>query len=287
MPKSRATSRRGGRSRGLWRHRRKRCGTVAKALRQEDRRRGLSFPHVLPRGGFGCRRHGEERIGREPRLHGSRHGTAVGIGDEDRDLRRVLLSRSREEEAEEPRQENRGDDPDDDGAPVGEEELQLVGDDRQGLVHRSSLSACPVRWRKTPSRRAPPSTPGTVMPCAASTAIAARASRSSSGTPARGRRVAELFGRPVGHDPAVVDDDDPVAEPLGLLHVVRRVEDRLPRVAQRLEALEDRVPALRVDAGRRLVEEEDLADRGGGPRRGSAGASSRRCRSSRGRVAGR
>ena len=234
-------------------------GTVAEALRQEDRRRGLSFPHGLSRGGFGRRRHGEERIGREPRHHGTRHGAAVGIGDEDRDLRRVLLPRSREEEAEERGQENRRDDSDDHGAPVGEEELQLVGDDRQGLFHRSSLSACPVRWRKTSSRRGfPPSSPGTAMPRAARRAIAARASASSSGPLARGKERPQLVGRPVGHDPAVVDDDDPVAEALGLFHVVRRVEDRLPRVAQRLEAFEDGVAALRVDARRRLVEQKDV-----------------------------
>ena len=57
---------------------------------------------------------------------------------------------------------------------------------------------------------------------------------------------------------AVVDDADAVAELLRLGHVVRRVEDRHPLVAEREDAVEDRPPALRVDPHRRLVEVEHL-----------------------------
>src|SRR5689334_6817063 len=47
---------------------------------------------------------------------------------------------------------------------------------------------------------------------------------------------------------AVVDDRDAIAEALGLLHVVRGVDDGLALVAQGEEAVEDRVARLRIDA---------------------------------------
>ena len=83
--------------------------------------------------------------------------------------------------------------------------------------------------------------------------------------------------RIVGDDAAVIDDDEPVAETLGLFHVVRGVESVLPRRFERLEVVEDGVAALRVDADRRLVEQQDVADRAGARRRGSGAASCRRC----------
>ena len=68
----------------------------------------------------------------------------------------------------------------------------------------------------------------------------------------------ELLVRADGDHLAVVDDADAVAELLRLGHVVRGVEDRHALVAQREDAVEDRAPALRVDAHRRLVEVEHL-----------------------------
>ena len=62
----------------------------------------------------------------------------------------------------------------------------------------------------------------------------------------------------VGDDVAVVDDPDPVGKDIGLLQVLRGQEDRdavLPREPRHLRP--ERVAALRVEAGRRLVEEED------------------------------
>ena len=67
----------------------------------------------------------------------------------------------------------------------------------------------------------------------------------------RGRRA-------LGDDPAVVDDPDAVGEHVRLLEVLRRQEDgdavlaREPR-----DLVPERRAALRVEAGRRLVEEED------------------------------
>jgi hypothetical protein len=57
---------------------------------------------------------------------------------------------------------------------------------------------------------------------------------------------------------AAVDDADAVAEPLGLLHVVRRVEHGHALRRQRLDRLEDRVARLGVDADGRLVEDQQL-----------------------------
>ena len=60
-----------------------------------------------------------------------------------------------------------------------------------------------------------------------------------------------------GDDPALVDDGDPVAELVGLLHVVRREEDRLPVDVELAEDLPQGDAALRVEAGGGLVEEQD------------------------------
>ncbi len=56
----------------------------------------------------------------------------------------------------------------------------------------------------------------------------------------------------------MVHDHDAVAQPLRLFHVVRRVHERLAPRPQGLEVVEDRVAALRVDAHRRLVEQDEL-----------------------------
>ena len=54
----------------------------------------------------------------------------------------------------------------------------------------------------------------------------------------------------------MVDDADPIAQALRLLHVVGGVEHPDARRAQLLHAREDRVTALRIDADRRLVEDQ-------------------------------
>ena len=58
-------------------------------------------------------------------------------------------------------------------------------------------------------------------------------------------------------DPAVVHDREPVAELVGLLHVVRGEQDRLALVVQLAEDLPQGDAALRVEAGGGLVEEQD------------------------------
>ena len=66
-----------------------------------------------------------------------------------------------------------------------------------------------------------------------------------------------VSGVPVRDDLPLVDDEDPVADELDLGKDVRREEDRvvLPQVADQLADLHD-LP--RVEADRRLVEDEDL-----------------------------
>src|SRR5690606_40349743 len=66
----------------------------------------------------------------------------------------------------------------------------------------------------------------------------------------------ELAPGALGDQAAVVDDAEAVAEPLGLLHVVGGVEDRHALPGQGLDALEDGVAALGVDADGGLVEHE-------------------------------
>ena len=60
----------------------------------------------------------------------------------------------------------------------------------------------------------------------------------------------QLERRAGGDQPAVVDDVDPVGEPLGLVHVVRGQHDGHAVGAQLLEQLPGRTPGLRVHARR-------------------------------------
>src|SRR5581483_11633820 len=68
----------------------------------------------------------------------------------------------------------------------------------------------------------------------------------------------ELGRRALAHDDAVAQHGDAVGELLGLVEVMRRQQNRLAQRAQ----VEDRVPGgaarARVEAGRRLVEEDQL-----------------------------
>ena len=61
-----------------------------------------------------------------------------------------------------------------------------------------------------------------------------------------------------GDDPAVVDDGHAVAEPLRLVHVVRGQEHGRPPALKLVHDVPDLPPRLRVEAGRGLVEEQQL-----------------------------
>ena len=68
----------------------------------------------------------------------------------------------------------------------------------------------------------------------------------------------QRIGRALGDDAAVVDDPDAVGEDVGLLEVLRGQEDGHALVLREpAHLLPERGAALDVEAGRRLVEEED------------------------------
>src|SRR2546427_7087941 len=74
----------------------------------------------------------------------------------------------------------------------------------------------------------------------------------------RAQRRNQLLGSSLGDDLAVIHDRDAIAEALGFLHIVRREQHR---PAVRTEAADDfpQLPArLRIQAGRRLIEEQQL-----------------------------
>ncbi len=71
-------------------------------------------------------------------------------------------------------------------------------------------------------------------------------------------RRQQLGERPEGEEPAGIDDGDAVAEALGLLHVMGRVDDGAPLAVQRLDAFEDPVARLRVHAHRGLVQQQQV-----------------------------
>src|SRR4051794_4844501 len=75
--------------------------------------------------------------------------------------------------------------------------------------------------------------------------------------PARGLD-AQLARRADGEDPPLLDDRHPVGELLGLVEVVRGQHDRLAQRAQRADRLPRAAPGGGVEAGRRLVEEDQL-----------------------------
>ena len=99
------------------------------------------------------------------------------------------------------------------------------------------------------------------------TAAAGRRGRSASAD-ARGQREADLgrqlvapaeaLRRAGGDDLARRHHRDAVGEELRLVHEVRRQEDRLAGLAQRADRRPGVAPRVRVEAGRRLVEEQHV-----------------------------
>ena len=68
----------------------------------------------------------------------------------------------------------------------------------------------------------------------------------------------ETRGRALAHDPAVVDDREPVAELVRLLQVLRRQEDRRASLVDATQLVPDGQAARGIEAGRRLVEKQHL-----------------------------
>ena len=74
------------------------------------------------------------------------------------------------------------------------------------------------------------------------------------------RRVAldQLARRALGDDLRLVHDDEPVAELLGLVHVVRREDEGHAALLEPVQPVPEEVARLRVEARRRLVEEQQV-----------------------------
>ncbi|RLE19474.1 MAG: hypothetical protein DRJ50_12165, partial [Actinobacteria bacterium] len=68
----------------------------------------------------------------------------------------------------------------------------------------------------------------------------------------------KITPRALGDDLPFVNDADPVAETLGFLHVVRRVEDGHTFGTEAFHVLEDGVAALRIDPDRRFIEDQQV-----------------------------
>ncbi len=68
----------------------------------------------------------------------------------------------------------------------------------------------------------------------------------------------EAARRALGDLPAVVEHDQALAEALGLVHEVRRQQDRLALAQQALQAFPHQVARLRIESRRRLVEEQQV-----------------------------
>ena len=73
--------------------------------------------------------------------------------------------------------------------------------------------------------------------------------------------VDQLARRALGHDLRLVHHHQPVAELLGLVHVVGRQDQRHALLLEPVEAVPEQVPRLRIEARGRLVEEQQVAAR--------------------------
>ena len=79
-----------------------------------------------------------------------------------------------------------------------------------------------------------------------------------SGSRPRASALVSSRGVPMRDDAAFAQDGDAVGELLGLVEVVRGQQYRLAERAQRADHLPGRASRRRVEAGRRLVEEEEV-----------------------------
>ena len=81
-------------------------------------------------------------------------------------------------------------------------------------------------------------------------------SASCSSTTSPPIRAFSSAGGALGDDPAAVEHRDAVGEPVGLLEVLGREEDRRARSGERADDVPQLLPAAGVEPGRRLVEEQ-------------------------------
>src|SRR5262245_30434328 len=81
---------------------------------------------------------------------------------------------------------------------------------------------------------------------------------------ASGDAALELLGAALGDDPALVEDRDPIGEMIRLVQVLRGEEDRDAARGETADDLPYVAAGARVEAGGRLVEEDQVwvADQG-------------------------
>src|SRR5262249_39776210 len=71
------------------------------------------------------------------------------------------------------------------------------------------------------------------------------------------RGADELVERAVGDHAAVIDNDDPIADLLRFIQLMRGQKKRCPVTAKKIEHFPYSLSALRIDSNRRLVEQND------------------------------
>ena len=133
---------------------------------------------------------------------------------------------------------------------------------------------CGSRWdHATPGdASAAPSPSQSMEPVSAVPAPTSSTNTSSRRRPPRSSSVGAL-----GDDPTLVDDGDPVADPLDHLHHVAREHHRVARGGEPLEHRADRTGRHRVDRLERLVEEQHRRARAAGRRRARSSCACRCC----------
>ena len=155
------------------------------------------------------------------------------------------------------------------------------GGPARGRGSTSAAPPCGTRPTTRSSRTCGDSAPGSAPISAATVGDLAR--RRSTVTVRTSPPTCDFSssGVPRGDDRAGVDDQDAVAERVGLVEVVGGEEDRRPPLlAQPADVLPEVGPRLRVEPGGRLVEEDQARARAPGRRRCPAGAAGRRTSSS-------
>ena len=118
----------------------------------------------------------------------------------------------------------------------------------------------------------PSSDPGGPSAISVSAAIASSTARVAEGDldPLAADLALELVGGALGDQAAVVDHRDPVGEPVGLVEVLGRQQQRVAAGDVLLDRLPEADPAAGVEPGGGLVEEQDAA--AGDERRGEVEA---------------
>ena len=125
------------------------------------------------------------------------------------------------------------------------------------LVHLGQRSPRRRRCRAAAGRAAPRPARRGRRPGRRSASCSPTPKRSSATSRVECSRIS-CERRPLGHDQAAVHHHQPVAELLGLVHVVRGDHQRHALLLEPEQPVPQQVPGLRVEAGGRLVEQQQV-----------------------------